>query len=90
MFRFYSKSGGPRATLVGTHVNGVLKIAAARCSEKDNFSKSKGVEIASSRLNRNHTIYEEEMAECSAKDFVLRAHILEQPVVRAKAVNSHK
>ena len=52
MLRFYSnpQTNSTRVVVVGTHSEGMLNIAVARCSKKDNFIKKKGRMIAEGRL----------------------------------------
>lgn len=88
MFRFYSKPDSVRATLVGVHEDGRLKIAASRCSERDTFSRKKGIEIAEKRLRSGKFIFDQEMSDISASDFVRIASVLSEPVLRAKATSS--
>lgn len=51
MLKFYSKdSDKNRVTIVGQIDNGLLLLAASRCSDKDTFIKQKGEGIAKKRL----------------------------------------
>lgn len=51
MFKFYSKDPlRNRVTIVGQIENGLLFLAASRCSDSDNFNKAKGEGIAKQRL----------------------------------------
>lgn len=87
MFRFYSKGSKARVTVVGDIQDGVLKIAASRCSDTDAFCKRKGVEIASRRLSKGKTVFEQPVAEeFGAKDFVHIASTISQVVERTKGV----
>lgn len=56
---FYSNTDsltGARVTVVGIVEDGFLKLAASRCSGKDNFVKKTGREIAIARLKSNELI----------------------------------
>ena len=87
MFRFYSRNqGGARVTLVGNHSDGVLRIAASRCSNKDTFSRKKGVEEAERRMNKRKFVYEEEIPEVDARAFIDRAKVVAEVVLRTKGV----
>lgn len=75
MFRFYSKAdetGGIRVAIVGQHVDGKLRLAASRCSSKDNFSKKTGRAIAEGRLNKGKIYKELEISaeNCNIETFV--------------------
>jgi hypothetical protein len=51
IFKFYSSpTDNNRVSVVGEHTNGVLRIAVARCSNKDHFVRKKGRTIAEGRL----------------------------------------
>ena len=71
-FRFYSnpENSTVRVSLAGTHENGVLKIAAARCSNRDNFQRKKGRQIAEGRLHKDKVCYQEQRETCTGHDFV--------------------
>jgi hypothetical protein len=73
MFRFYSKDNGPRVTIVGECSNDVLKIAAARCSRKDNFVRAKGRELAEKRLAEGKIFLSVPMKACDVQYFLLLA-----------------
>ena len=47
---FHSKNSCVRVTVVGEFIDGKLRLAVSRCSEKDHFVKKVGREIASKRL----------------------------------------
>ena len=50
-YRFYTSAGQAcRTTIVGEHKDGVLKLAAARCSNRDHFNRKIGRSIAEGRL----------------------------------------
>ena len=88
MYRFYSKTGGPRVALLGFHENGKLKIAAARCSEKDAFCKKKGIEQAQKRADKKKFVFEGDFEEMDGKTFVKVASIVSDVVLHTKAVTS--
>lgn len=72
MLVFHSKTPS-RVTVVGEHQQGVLKIAVARCSNKDQFCRRTGRSIASTRLKSSgnsglHSTYS--MSDCSVSEFV--------------------
>ena len=51
---FHSENTGPnevRITVVGKYENDILQLSTARCSKQDQFSRKKGMEIATSRLD---------------------------------------
>ena len=52
MYIFHSRpvAKQARVTLVIKYVDGIVSIAASRCSAKDNFSRKKGRQIAEGRL----------------------------------------
>ena len=89
IFRFYSKNENnrnERITLVGEHVEGVLKIAAARCSKRDQFQRSKGAKIALGRLAKNKLAYAIPMVTCTGTDFVSVAQTLIEPILQSKQI----
>lgn len=70
-YRFYSQSfQGSRVAVVGEIKGNTLSIAAARCSEKDNFIRKKGRMIAEGRLQKGklHSTYE--IPGCTGDKFV--------------------
>ena len=86
MYHFFSRQNSKhrneRVTLVGEFSNETLKIAAARCSKKDQFARKKGVKIAEGRLAKNRLVFSETMQDCSPKKFIeisnsLVGHVLE-------------
>jgi hypothetical protein len=71
MFRYYSPNYYyNRVTIVGEHKDGKLKLAASRCSNKDNFSRKVGRELAEKRLQEGKIIAEIPMLACNSKLFV--------------------
>lgn len=88
-YRFYSdvtKTSKVRVTVIGTHSEGVLKVAVSRCSKKDNFIRKKGRLIAENRLNANKIYNEYPMAECAVKDFVNIAKTVAKEVEDTKII----
>lgn len=75
MYRFYSKADETknRVSIVGECVNGTLKIAAARCSSKDNFVRKKGRELAEQRLANNQIYFQCKTESCDIKQFLYLA-----------------
>lgn len=54
---FHSRHDRNRVTVVGEQrENGEFVFAAARCSNKDNFSRKRGRKIAEGRLAKGHII----------------------------------
>lgn len=73
MFKFYSKdSDKNRVTIVGQIDNGLLFLAASRCSDTDKFIKAKGEGLAKKRLFSKQLlgIYPITNPENAAKEFV--------------------
>ena len=70
IYRFYSNWWNEnRVTIVGTYENGVLKMAASRCSTSDNFCKKTGRGIAEKRLADNKLVATFPLKECNSKIF---------------------
>ena len=82
MCRFYSRPQETkvRVSIVGEYSEGVLKIAVARCSNKDNFHKKKGRMIAEGRLAKNKLFDIIKMQDCSIRKFVEIAKKISQTV----------
>lgn len=78
IFRYYSTvkrstwyhEPRPVVTVVGIHEVGILKLAAARCSEKDQFEKKVGRELAEKRLSEGKHVAHVFIDECRVKDFI--------------------
>ena len=71
MYIVYSKpNSSVRVAVVGTYNEGVLTCAVARCSNKDNFSKKKGRELAEERLTKGNYYQRVQLDSCDAKQFV--------------------
>ena len=75
IFRYYTPTGWwegkfPRATVVGIHEDGLLKIAASRCGVDDMFSRQKGRFIAETRLKEGKLIGSFPMKDCRIADFI--------------------
>ena len=90
MFHFFSQqtetNRNERVTFVGEYSDGLLKIAAARCSKKDQFARKKGVKIAEGRLSKNRLIFKQEMPDCSPKQFVDISKTLVGNILQTKVV----
>jgi hypothetical protein len=88
MLRFYSNSvaGSGRVTVIGEHKEGVLRTAVSRCSNRDHFTKDKGVLIASSRLNAGKTYMEFETEDITPKQFIVIAKGIAKKVEQTKQV----
>lgn len=91
MFTFYSKPNSEhnrneRVTFVGNFSDGILKIAAARCSKKDQFARKKGFQIAQGRLMKDKLIFSQEVSSCDASQFVQIAKELSEGVIKSKVV----
>ncbi len=82
MLRFYSKpiKNEPRISVVGEHKDGLLKIAVARCSIKDQFVKKTGRTLAEKRLSENKLYEEIRINNCRGKDFAIIADIIAKKV----------
>lgn len=50
---YFSKTEPNRVTVVGHYKDNALRIAVAKCSSKDTFSRKEGAEIALTRLYNN-------------------------------------
>lgn len=76
MFRFYSNPiNGTRVAIVGIHSEGVLKLAAARCSKRDEFRRAKGRAIAEGRLQKNKLYSSTELSIIDVNTFVRIAEV---------------
>ena len=81
IFRYYTPvrywdGKVPRATVVGVHEDGMLKVAVSRCSESDMFSRQKGRFIAEKRLQEGKFFAMFPMKECKVKTFIPYAQIV--------------
>lgn len=76
MLVFHSKHADNRVTVVGEFKDGSLCVSAARCSNKDNFSREKGREVAMRRYNVGRTICSIPVVEQTTKAFVIIAQKL--------------
>ena len=79
MYRCYSSHWdprGPRISIVGEHKDGVLRLAASRCSPKDRFMRKIGREIAEDRLKNGKFLMELKTKECNSEKFHEYAHML--------------
>lgn len=83
MYHFYSKPEfNVRVAIVGQYNNGVLKLAASRCSRKDQFVKRKGRAIAEGRLAKNKLCKEITLSECRICDFINIAKELSKDIAK--------
>ena len=82
MYRFYSKANETknRVSIVGECVEGTLKIAAARCSNKDNFVRKKGRKLAEERLKNNQLYYECKTEKCDIRQFLYLARSIAKEI----------
>ncbi len=93
MFRYYQRSNEDspntiNVSIAAEHKEGVLKIAVARCSNKDNFIKKKGRLIAENRLAKDLTYKEVPLDNCEIKDFIDLAMKVAKEVEETKEVYS--
>jgi hypothetical protein len=89
MYRYYSKPiNGNRITVVGEYQDGILKLATACCSKKDQFMRKKGRSIAEGRLAKNKIMDIISLDYCSGNDFVDFAQALSMKVAATKIVVS--
>lgn len=90
MYVFHSKQTTPnrneRVTFVGEFENGLLKIASARCSKRDQFNRKKGRKIAEGRLLKDKIVFKQEMVECSPTNFLDITRTLSSEIIRTKQV----
>ena len=88
LYRFYSNSKKNRVTVVGSCNNGYLKLAAARCSNKDQFVRRKGRAIAEGRLLKGKLFTSIPMVEenCSTELFIEHAKLVVDMVSKTKKV----
>jgi hypothetical protein len=87
MFRFYSNPQEKvRVSVVGEHSEGMLKIAVALCSNKDNFYRKKGRTIAEGRLAKGKVYTTIPMENCDVKTFVSKAILIAEEVKRTKRI----
>lgn len=72
MFHYYSKKNDNpvRVVITGEHKDGILKLAAARCSKKDQFIKKKGRTISENRLKGGKLYASHFLAECPGTKFL--------------------
>lgn len=71
MYRFYSGAENKnRVSVVGEYSEGVLKVAVARCSNKDHFFRRKGRGIAEGRLQKGKLYITKSLEFCDVKTFV--------------------
>lgn len=69
MLVFHSKTGN-RVTVVGEYCDEGLCLTAARCSDKDNFCRKIGRELATRRFNIKRHCITVNVSSKTIKDFV--------------------
>lgn len=81
MYHYYTNpEDNNRVSFAGEHQNGVLNIAASRCSNRDQFQRKKGRAIAEGRLAKGKIYHSIEMSSCSPKEFVDICKLLEDTI----------
>jgi len=71
MFRYYSNpTNGRRVAVVGEHSKGMLKMAIAICSNKDQFTRIKGRNIAEGRLLKGKYYESIKVKNCDIRFFL--------------------
>jgi hypothetical protein len=91
MFRYYSPHNTScRVTVVGEHNDGVLNIAVARCSKKDNFNKKIGRNIAEGRLAKKQIYFKTSIQYCTTSDFLKHAKSIAEEVCSTKITKIKK
>lgn len=80
-FLWHTKQEGKatrRHTFAGLLENGTLRVAVATCNPHEDFTRSRGREIAIGRLNKGKDIYSTQIADTlNTKEFM---QIIEQQV----------
>jgi hypothetical protein len=66
----------PRVTVVGEHKDGVLKLAAAKCSLDDRFVRKVGREMAEKRLKEGKHVLEVKVQKCNSEMFHNYANVV--------------
>lgn len=82
VFHSRPNSTGVRVTVVGQNVNGELKLAASRCSEKDAFVKSIGRFKATERLSVDNLIATIDFQKPSLNRFIGAADAVAEHVIK--------
>lgn len=72
---------GIRVTVVGDYTDGVLKVAASRCSPEDHFARKIGRDIALDRLNKDKLITSIETGDMSNNKFISIANAVADSVI---------
>lgn len=87
----YYSQGSNRISFAGEYVNGVLKIAAARTSDKDVFVRKIGRKKAEGRLVGNILIFCKEVPEevRNTRTFVMLCKHMESSVNQKPNIVSH-
>jgi len=65
----YLQTNENRISYVGECRDGMLKIAAARCSSNDHFERKVGRHLATERLTSNTLVYRDLREHCSVGEF---------------------
>ena len=87
MYRYYSNPiGGRRVAVVGEHSKGVLKIAVAICSNKDQFIRVKGRNIAEGRLLKGKCYESIKTKECDTRCFIGHAERIATEAAMSKII----
>jgi len=77
MYRFYSNPPDiNRISVVGEYQDGVLRLAASKCSKKDSFMRKKGRTIAEGRFNKGKFCKEIPLNNFTIKDFIINAQLV--------------
>lgn len=89
MFRFYSnpEETKNRVTVIGEHSEGMLNIAIAVCSKKDNFYRKKGRAIAEGRLKKGKFYAQFKKDNCTTKEFIALAQEISAKASKTKIIS---
>lgn len=96
LFRFYSKPHNSKGNVVVCVVatqnagNDILNVAVARCSEKDQFVKKTGRELAEKRLNANELYCKYRVQNCKGKEFIKIAQQVAKEVTNTVVIYNDK
>jgi hypothetical protein len=71
----------PRVTVVGEISENFLKIAVARCSSKDNFTRKKGKELAINRFNEGKYYMVIKLEKATTRKFVSVARMVAANII---------
>lgn len=88
MFIFHSKPNSTRSrvTVVGKQEGNQLKIATARCSRNDQFSRKIGRELAAKRIENNQLYISIPVEQSDIALFLLVAQGISTNVLQSKRV----